>query len=267
MASGASPVLARLPDVSAELPATKSTAQPAAHKPGYRFDPPMPSTRAARPAEDEQTKPFRTLKSELVYAPHSTRPLHPHVFEKSWMKPIKSRLQQRRESPILPRSNPFAIPRRSMLETLSPFLHFLTMAALFTAAGTWIQLNRHDKQREPAKAPETAIERSDAAPTKTVDRPINAPTAIGPVSSAPETGRRAGHQRPVENYATLSVEIRTVGAAELTTVPAPASSGAYSANGALSSQMPSFETPAGPEIRRAPEVASRPYYPNQIPSR
>lgn len=288
--SGQAPLLARLPDVSAELPAPNpSPKSELPHKLGYRFDPPQASSRAGRTAEDDRTAPFRTLKSELVYAPHSTRPLHPHVFEKSWMKPIQSRLKPR-ESSILPRSSPFSTPRRSMAEVLTPYIQFLTLVALFAAAGVWVQANnKSHANKDRSQSPETATQQSDNAPTKTVDRPVHNPTAIGPVTTTPENSVRLGRVRSSNDFARLSGDILPIGPSEAATmeaVSAPNSTpaagtalpqvqmaeaiSASQANVGASTAYPTQAAAAtSPPMQQVPEVATRtaPGFSIQIPSR
>lgn len=288
--SGQAPVLARLPDVSAELPETKQSPQSAPpHKFGYRFDPPQAASRGGRTAEEDRAAPFRTLKSELVYAPHSTRPLHPHVFEKSWMKPIQSRLKPR-ESSVLPRSNPFSTPRRSMSEVLSPYIQFLTLVALFAAAGVWVQANnKSHATKDRSQPPETATQQSDDAPTKTVERPIHNPTAIGPVTTTPEDSLRLGRVRSSNDFATLRGEILPIGPNEAATMEAAATPNATPAAGTALPQVqvaeaistsqanvvaaPAFPTQAAadtsPPMQQVPEVATRtaPGFSIQIPPR
>ena len=131
----AKPVLARLPDVSAEL----LRQRPAAGRVGYRFDPPENSARGSRIGEADASRV--PLKHELIYSPQTTRTRQPHVFERGRTADRQARLP-RRESPILPRSNPFALPRRRMFDSIAPVLRFLTLFALFTAAATWFQVAR-----------------------------------------------------------------------------------------------------------------------------
>lgn len=193
----ARPVLARLPDVSAEL----LRQRPAAGRVGYRFDPPEASEQASS----------GPLRNELVYAPQSTRPMQPHVFERGRTTERQARLRHR-ESPVLPRTNPFALPRRQMFDSIAPVLRFLTLVALFTAAATWIQVVRQnsksaDQPTEPRGT--TAQERS--APTgKTAERPTKMPTAVGPVNGTPEAGTRVGRVRATNDFAALRGDILPV---------------------------------------------------------
>jgi len=209
--TGAAPVLARLPDVSADLPAARAAIKPAAPNLGYRFDPPEASDRGSQTAELGRPAESRTLKSELVYAPQASRALRPHVFDRARTTERPARVP-RRESPILPRSNPFAIPRRGILDSILPALRFATLVALFAAAGTWIQHGRFSSQpaNESVDSPTTAAE--PAAPnTKTADQPVQAPTAVGPVGTTPKAATRVGRVRDNNDFATLRGDVLGAG--------------------------------------------------------
>lgn len=170
------PVLARLPDAPADA-LTGRLAKPIV--PGgveYRFDPPQPSDSAARtpgsaPAAISQK---------------------PHMYERG--RPMGQRGFPRRESSILPRSNPFSNPRPRLVDSVAPAVRFLTMVALFTAAGIWIQMLGHH-----APAPTRSIEPPKTAAQPTVapaknanDHTVPAPTATGPIETQPASGARVG---------------------------------------------------------------------------
>jgi hypothetical protein len=120
------PVLVRVPDVSAELPAAAKPmhrSAPVAEL-EYRFDPPQ--TRAAEPAVRVESR---------------------------WR-------QQRRESAILPKSDPFAIPAQTFHQNLAPVVRFLMLVALFTIAGTIILLSRSEKRPTSSTQPRAFSQQS-----------------------------------------------------------------------------------------------------------
>jgi len=169
------PVLARLPDASADAIATRS-AQPGV--PGgieYRFDPPQ----------------FGDSSSQTPAPIHSTIAQQPHMLERS--RPRGQRGIPRRESSVLPRSNPFSNPRPRLVDSVAPTVRFLTMVALFTAAGIWIQmLGRHAQPTHLIEAPKTAAQPPVAPAKNAGDHTVPTPTATGPIESHPEPGARVG---------------------------------------------------------------------------
>lgn len=173
------PVLARLPDVSPN-PAAKTLASGAA---AYRFDPPQRGESAAASAATANA----ALRDSKASAPRQ-----PHVFERRHL--VGQRGVPRRESAILPRTNPFAIPQARLVDSLAPAVRFLTMVALFAAAGTWIQMSgRHGiaTSSPTIETPATAVQ--PALPAKnSVEPVITPPTAIGPLESPPQKGARVG---------------------------------------------------------------------------
>lgn len=264
----AKPVLARLPDVSAEL----LRQRPAAGRVGYRFDPP-------EAPEQASSVP---LRNELVYAPQTTRQMQPHVFERGRTTERQAR-SRHRESPVLPRTNPFALPRRRMVDSFAPVLRFLTLVALFTAAATWIQVIRQNNSaaHQPAEPRgTTAQERSEPA-GKTAERPNSKmPTAVGPVNGTPEAGTRVGRVRETNDFAALRGDILPVApAADEINFTLP------SLVGANGSELPRVQTTEAPAVEIAlggptgsgdaparlegesPEVATLPGFIIEKPSR
>ncbi len=201
---GAAPVLAQLPDVSGELPVAKAAQRTAPQHAGYRFDPPQVTDRRLRESQRNPSQ-FRTLKSELVYAPRTARPLQPHVFDRA-RAAQRQKPAFRRESPILPRTNTFAIPRRGLFDVLAPALQFAMLVAVFAAAGTWLQLNIF-RDRDALEGAKATLEHSSTTSAKTVNRPVSAPTAVGPVGTTPEAGTRVGRVREKDDFATLRGDI------------------------------------------------------------
>jgi hypothetical protein len=195
-------VLARLPDVTGQLsklPAHASRAAAAGFV-SYRFD----SAQSAPPG-------LRSTDRAANAAPHMLR------------RPAGA--VRRDESPILPQSNPFAIPRTSLQDAIAPIINFLLLFVLFTAAGTWILSTR--RQAEPADAaepPRTAVqqplERQMLEPqSEEIEQPVAAPTAAGPLGShAPRTGLRIKNSSdaPIGNSqsSTAPASFRPRGAAE-----------------------------------------------------
>lgn len=170
---------------------------------------------------NDRASQFRTLKSELVYAPGATRSLRPHVFDKSRVSP-RRKPARRRESPILPRSDSFAIPRRGILDSLGPVFRFATLVALFTAAGTWVQVALHKNQPTDDRVDTAKIsdQRSAGGALKNANHPTQSPTAVGPSGTTPESGTRVGRVREKDDFATLRGDIlpiapESVGSLEL----------------------------------------------------
>jgi hypothetical protein len=105
---------------------------------------------------------------------------------------------RRGTSPILPRSDPFAIPRASLHETLAPVVHFLFLFILFTVAGTWILTTAQRTEPESDFAePATAAAQQSlepqtlTSPSKAIESPAGTPTAAGPLGTkTPRTGLR-----------------------------------------------------------------------------
>jgi hypothetical protein len=270
--AGTVPVLAQLPDVSSELPAARTLKKTTAQEVGYRFDPPQMAERGSSNSANDRASQFRTLKSELVYAPGNTRSLRPHVFDKARVSQ-RRRPAPRRESPILPRSNSFAIPRRGLLDSIAPVFRFAMLVALFTAAGTWVQVafvknQATPEQLETAKA---SVQRPAAGAGKTVNRPTQAPTALGPVGTTPESGTRVGRVREKDDFATLRGDIMPV-------EPATGNIGSSSPE-LIGPGLPHLQTTEPPQVvlgdhagqqddpDRPAEVARVPGFSIKIPSR
>lgn len=181
------PVLARLIDVSPDLSAPYSTKKTTSiGGTNYRFDPPQTADAKVQPA-------IQNPSSEIRTGAKTIRRHQPHVFERGRAADRKSWLQ-RRESPILPHSNPFSIPGAKLSDSIAPVVRFLTMVALFTAAGTWIQMTgrRASPAIESMEPPRTAAQPTIVPSKDTVDRPVSAPTAAGPLETTPQSGARVG---------------------------------------------------------------------------
>lgn len=255
----ARPVLARLPDVSAEVQLLR-TEQRAAGSVGYRFDPPQGSERRDSTVYAERSPRFPTLKSELIYAPQASRGQRPHMFERS-RAGMRSSQSTRGESPILPRTNPFAIPQRGILDSLTPFLRFATLVALFTAAGIWIQTTafREKTQVKPSETPSTTAQEPTNPAAKTAERPGSTSTsATGPVRTTPEANERIGRERE-SDFAMLRGDILPVTPTiNQTTGAMP---GLIGANGELphvqTTEMPAADAPC--DATQTPEVARIPH--------
>lgn len=275
-------MLARLPDVTADLPAQRSAKQSSAGKVGYRFDPPQKADHGSRTAVPEQPSEIRNPKLELPNTPQNSRPPQPHVFERGRIAERQPRLP-RRESPILPQSNPFAIPRRRLVDSVTPVLRFLTLVALFTAAGTWVQVvGRHSRpESESIEPPKTASQGpTNSSTTKTVDRPAESPTAAGPVGTTPESGTRVGRVRENDDFAAVQKETdvakRSVDAPVFATLdlvganggPLPHVQTTEPAVTGVGDDPARFGDPArDAEAARAPEIARLPGFIIEIPSR
>ena len=175
-------MLVRLPNVSVEPPDVR-TAKPAV--PGgneYRFDPPQSGERSSPTAHT------KTTASQPAAVPRS--PQQPHLFDRR--RSIGQRGFPRRESPVLPSTNPFSNPRPRLLNSVAPAVRFLTMVALFTAAGLWVQmLGKHGTASSNSlEAPKTAAQPHFAPAKSAADATAPAPTATGPIETAPESGAR-----------------------------------------------------------------------------
>src|SRR6185503_2186059 len=107
----------------------------------YRFDPPQTGDAQAQSAIYRDIR-RDTASTDTQSGGKTLRTHQPHVFDRGRVADRKT--SPRRESPILPSSNPFAIPRAGLLDSVAPAVRFLTMVVLFTAAATWFQmLTRH----------------------------------------------------------------------------------------------------------------------------
>src|SRR6476620_2409053 len=169
------PVLARLPDASTEPPAIRSTQLTGPGGVEYRFDPPQQRDTGSQSPAGSQPK---------VGQP-------PHVRER--VRAIGQRGIPRGESPVLPRTNPFANPRPRLVDSLAPAVRFLTMVALFTAAGVWFQtFNRHGQPAQAVELPKTANQPAPAPAKNAADHTVPMPTATGPIESHPEPDARVG---------------------------------------------------------------------------
>lgn len=169
------PVLVRLPNVPADSPVERPSKLEPRGGIEYRFDPPQAGNLSGNTTDSIQAAVSQ----------------QPHMLERGRLK--GERGFPRRESPILPRSNPFANPRPRLVDSIAPAVRFLTMVALFTAAGIWIQMSgRHAPA--PARSietPKTAAQPS-AAPKNVDDHTIPSPSATGPLETLPDSGVRVG---------------------------------------------------------------------------
>ncbi len=168
------PVLAQLPDASASSLPERFAKPTVLGSTEYRFDPPQ-----AQPNETQAAGATRAAASQ------------PHMLESH--RRMGQRGIPRRQSSVLPHSNPFSNPRPQLLDSLAPAVRFLTMAALFTAIGVWVQmLGHHAPAKQPAEL-HTTETRPNIAPQKNADNhPAPAPTATGPIETQPKSGARVG---------------------------------------------------------------------------
>jgi hypothetical protein len=170
------PVLVRLPDASSDAPAARF-AKPSV--PGgieYRFDPPQPSDSSARTPGTAQAAVSQ----------------QPHMFERSRPKGQRG-IPRRVSSSVLPQTNPFSNPRPRLIDSVAPAVRFLTMVALFTAAGIWIQmLGRHAQPTRATEPPTTAAQPAKAPAKNADDHTVPFPTATGPIETQPVPGARVG---------------------------------------------------------------------------
>jgi hypothetical protein len=169
------PVLVRLPDASTDAPTARFAKPSVPGGPEYRFDPPQSKDSSARPVGSIQ----------------STTSKQPHVFDRS--RPKGQRGIPRRAPSVLPQTNPFSNPRPRLIDSVAPAVRFLTMVALFTAAGIWIQmLGRHAQPTASTESSTTAVHPA-AVPAKNAgDHTQPGPTATGPIERQPEPDARVG---------------------------------------------------------------------------
>jgi len=172
-AAGTWPVLARIPDVSA-------AGRPA----DIRFDPPQPDGwQAARHGAAHRSGLRETAPSRDRHESTESDPAH----------------LTRRRSRILPAGNPFAFSDDRRQESLAPFLRFVLLFALFTAAGTSILIigrsgrtangdstNPTATTADPAIAVPTAMQQTVAAPAATGPRGA----ALQPAGDDPQSRLR-----------------------------------------------------------------------------
>jgi hypothetical protein len=144
-------VLAQLPNVAEDAPrrtqSLRSLANTDAHD--YRFDPPQ---------------------ARSLYHPHDGD----HTARAG-----------RRQSPILPSSDPFAIGGANSLETLGPIVRAVLLVALFTAAGIILLAGGNDHEpavREKVSTESTVTRQSLEPADSIVEASAPAPTAAGPTS-------------------------------------------------------------------------------------
>ncbi|HVT27245.1 MAG TPA: hypothetical protein VHE81_04435 [Lacipirellulaceae bacterium] len=178
------PVLARLPELSDDPSAGQQTRQSTSGALAYRFDPPQLSGAALNASASDLA---------TVRVPQSNFPRQPHAFDRR--RSPATRGLPRRESSILPRNNPFSMPRTRLADSVAPVIRFLTLVALFTAAGIWIQMmGRHmSPPKDPMEMPRTAQEPAMPPVSMGLDQhAAPAPTSAGPLDSSRKTGARVG---------------------------------------------------------------------------
>ncbi len=131
-----------------------------------------------RPAQSPKTLPT-TDAHDYRFDPPQARSLHhPHDGDHT---PRVSRHQ----SPILPRTDPFAIPSPGLMETFGPIVRLVLLIALFTAAGVILLAGGNDQQpsvREKTSA-ETTVTKQSLEPAAVIaEASASASTAAGPAS-------------------------------------------------------------------------------------
>ena len=145
-----------------------------------------------RPAGNRPRSLANTDTHDYRFDPPQARSLHhPHDGDHT---PRVSR----RESPILPRTDLFAIPSPGVMEKFGPIVRLVLLIALFTAAGVILLAGGNDQQpsvREKTSA-ETTVTKQSLEPTAVVaDASASTSTAAGPAlvpdSSEVETTQAA----------------------------------------------------------------------------
>ena len=155
------PVLAQLPDVS-DRPErdSRTTRTAAAGFVNYRFDP--AETAGPRAARDTNQACEAVAKSA------------------SEIDPIRAAIAlARRQSSILPDSNPFEIPDRRTHEAWGPLARFLLLVALVSCAGTALLMYRN-APIETETPPAPVVHRTT---DRTVASAAGSHTAAGPASN------------------------------------------------------------------------------------
>src|SRR4051812_28474690 len=145
------PVLARLPDVSDVTAPSQPGTPNAIAATNYRFDRPQ----NAQIQSGTYTSSSSASLNAKLGAAHQ-----PHAFGRS----REHRRIPRRASSVLPRSNPFAIPSATLMDSLAPALRFITLVALFTAAGIWLQ-TMSTRSATPLSAPAEQPKTAGGTPT------------------------------------------------------------------------------------------------------
>jgi hypothetical protein len=258
-AGGNFPVLARLPDVSEQLPTPRSSRAAAAGFADYRFDPPAG-------AEDKPA--------------HTRQAARPHVFQRPPQSDYHTRVA--RQSPILPDSDPFSIPGTSLQERLAPVARFLMLFLLFTAVGTTAMMLSGRRQkavesntpRPRSVTPATAASHQRLEPAPTTDEPLSDPlTAIGPLGKEPKPAVAAECPLPKLQNPPTSAELRLAAANGGSLPQVQTSDPPRAVQGSLdpASVVRGSPDPAPPkaqdEAGSPPAVANLPGYILQSPSR
>src|SRR5262245_21841348 len=180
------PVLARLPHVTTDPLAKRPGMETTSGVTKYRIDPPQVGDSAT---------PAPTTTGPASRNPSAGMRRQPHAFDRTRVS--GSRTSPGRESPILPRSNPFAIPRPRLIDSLAPAVRFLTMFFLFTAAGLWLQMLGRPEvtPTQTIDLPTTATQPALAPPKNADAHTLPPPTATGPLEAKPQqpqAGARLG---------------------------------------------------------------------------
>lgn len=175
--------------------------------PTYRFDPPQTTQRIHTTPATQPTEVVagaRASGTSGATATRSSRDTIHRSFDRLDQPVNRSRVAGR--SPILPNSDPFAIPANSLSSTLAPAIHFAMLVVLFTTAGTSILVmrNSHARPAEANKAkPNVVVKHATITPAVIVPGATK-PTATGPLGSASRFKRRTatrsaetGDPRPV----------------------------------------------------------------------
>ena len=134
--------------------------------------------RCADPRNRQRLSP-NTDAHDYRFDPPQARSLH-HPHDGDTRRGVS-----RRESPILPRTDPFAIPSPGVMETFGPIVRLVLLIALFTAAGVILLAGGNDQQpsvREKTSA-ETTVTKQSLEPAAVVaEASASASTAAGPAS-------------------------------------------------------------------------------------
>ncbi len=153
------PLLARIPDVSEELPGRPQNVFVARGPEAVRVDPPAPRVPTTRHSEADRAR--------LCDVAVTLRPSPTPSARRFKPRPLPKRLD------VLPSGNPFEFPREGLPDRFAPAVRFLLLFVLFTAAGTSVLMMGQSKEMPPDRL---------NRPMATLEGAVGVPTAAEPAS-------------------------------------------------------------------------------------
>jgi hypothetical protein len=132
--------------------------------------------------------PRKARSSEYRFDPPQLRPYHTAGWRENERKSSSV------SSPILPSSDPFAIPSSSLHEAVAPVIRFLILVALFTMAGTMILMMGKEKSTDakPAEPLTANVEQSLEPAGIVTQTPIVAEPAVSISKATGPTASTSG---------------------------------------------------------------------------